>query len=184
MLEQVGMFISQNMINPFIDAIVGVKDYKEAFRDMALSVLKQLAQIAMMRAIAGFASSFAGGFGFGGGGGATPYIPALAGGGIIRGGFKAYAQGGIADRPTLGLIGEGGMNEAVVPLPDGKKIPVDMNQENKEPTTNQFIISAVDAKSFVELARRNPEAIIRPLTEQIERGNQGLRSNLKKAVNR
>ena len=56
-----------------------------------------------------------------------------------------------------------------------------MDKES-EPTQNTFFISAVDSKSFVELARRNPEAIIRPLTEQIEKGNQGLRQNLRKAV--
>jgi phage-related minor tail protein len=36
------------------------------------------------------------------------------------------ATGGIVNKPTTALIGEGGMNEAVVPLPNGKAIPVDM----------------------------------------------------------
>jgi len=45
-------------------------------------------------------------------------------GGIAPGGFRAFANGGIANRPTLGMVGEGGMNEAVVPLPDGRSIPV------------------------------------------------------------
>ena len=45
-------------------------------------------------------------------------------GGIAPGGFRAFAKGGIANKPTLGMVGEGGMNEAVVPLPDGKSIPV------------------------------------------------------------
>jgi hypothetical protein len=51
-------------------------------------------------------------------------------GGIMQGGFKAFANGGIVDRPTFGLVGEGSMNEAVVPLPDGKAIPVNMNGTN------------------------------------------------------
>ena len=38
------------------------------------------------------------------------------------------AKGGIVTRPTNALIGEGGMNEAVVPLPDGRSIPVDMGK--------------------------------------------------------
>ena len=45
-------------------------------------------------------------------------------GGIAPGGFRAFAKGGIANRPTLGMVGEGKYNEAVVPLPDGKSIPV------------------------------------------------------------
>jgi tape measure domain-containing protein len=51
---------------------------------------------------------------------------ALADGGIAAGGFKAFANGGIATSPTLGLIGEGRYNEAIVPLPDGRSIPVQM----------------------------------------------------------
>jgi tape measure domain-containing protein len=39
---------------------------------------------------------------------------------------QPYAKGGIVTGPTNALIGEGGMNEAVVPLPNGKAIPVDM----------------------------------------------------------
>ena len=42
----------------------------------------------------------------------------------------AYADGGIVNKPTLGLIGEAGLNEAVVPLPNGKSIPVEMNQHS------------------------------------------------------
>ena len=42
----------------------------------------------------------------------------------------AYADGGIVNKPTLGLIGEAGLNEAVVPLPNGKSIPVEMNQRS------------------------------------------------------
>lgn len=62
---------------------------------------------------------------FGGGG-----VQATAMGGIYRGGISAFAEGGIVTRPTMGLVGEGGQNEAVVPLPDGKAIPVNMNGTN------------------------------------------------------
>jgi len=48
----------------------------------------------------------------------------FANGGMAPGGFRAYANGGIINKPTLGLVGEGKMNEAIVPLPDGKSIPV------------------------------------------------------------
>ena len=56
--------------------------------------------------------------------GVSPF--AFANGGVIPGGFKAFASGGIITQPTLGLVGEGRFNEAVVPLPDGKSIPVQM----------------------------------------------------------
>lgn len=38
----------------------------------------------------------------------------------------AFASGGIVSKPTVALIGEAGQNEAVVPLPDGRRIPVEM----------------------------------------------------------
>jgi phage-related minor tail protein len=47
-----------------------------------------------------------------------------ANGGVLSGGFKAFASGGTVSKPTLGLVGEGKYNEAIVPLPDGKSIPV------------------------------------------------------------
>ena len=50
----------------------------------------------------------------------------FANGGIAPGGFKKFATGGIVTGPTLGLVGEGRYNEAIVPLPDGKSIPVDL----------------------------------------------------------
>lgn len=39
---------------------------------------------------------------------------------------QGFATGGVVTGPTLGLIGEGRFNEAVVPLPNGKSIPVDL----------------------------------------------------------
>lgn len=50
----------------------------------------------------------------------------FANGGIASGGFRAFADGGIVTGPTLGLVGEGRYNEAVIPLPDGKSVPVDL----------------------------------------------------------
>ncbi|MFZ9998767.1 MAG: tape measure protein, partial [Candidatus Nanopelagicaceae bacterium] len=41
---------------------------------------------------------------------------AFAKGGIAPGGFRAFANGGVVSGPTLGLVGEGRFNEAVVPL--------------------------------------------------------------------
>lgn len=51
----------------------------------------------------------------------------LANGGIAPGGFTAFANGGIVTGPTLGLVGEGRYNEAVIPLPDGKSVPVQLS---------------------------------------------------------
>ena len=65
-----------------------------------------------------------------------------ANGGIAPGGFQAFANGGVVTGPTLGLVGEGRYNEAVIPLPDGKSVPVQLsggdggNQINSNITVN------------------------------------------------
>jgi len=53
-----------------------------------------------------------------------------ANGAVWKGGFQAFANGGMVSGPTLGLIGEGKYNEAIVPLPDGRSIPVQMTGAN------------------------------------------------------
>jgi tape measure domain-containing protein len=66
------------------------------------------------------------GGGIGGIAGLIPKSGKAANGAVWNGGFKAFANGGMVTGPTLGLIGEGRYNEAIVPLPDGRSIPVQM----------------------------------------------------------
>lgn len=67
---------------------------------------------------AGYSTTgYAGAYGFETGGIMTPYG---------RAELRAYEKGGIASSPQIALYGEGSMNEAFVPLPDGKTIPVTM----------------------------------------------------------
>jgi hypothetical protein len=66
----------------------------------------------------------------GGGIGALAGVMGFANGGIMSGlgslPLNKYAGGGVANSPQLALFGEGKMNEAYVPLPDGRSIPVTM----------------------------------------------------------
>ena len=59
-----------------------------------------------------------------------PPIPKFEKGGIMGPNgvipLKTYSKGGIATSPQLALFGEGKDNEAYVPLPDGRSIPVTM----------------------------------------------------------
>jgi hypothetical protein len=52
--------------------------------------------------------------------------------------LRRYAGGGIADSPQLAMFGEGAANEAFVPLPDGRRIPVQMSGQSG----HTFIIDA------------------------------------------
>jgi len=131
--------------------IAGTATAKEVFASFLQSVGQALSQaasqmIATYIAI-GIAKAFAGLSGGSGGndplkgvGGAdwnkytdsagnmAPNLQGFANGGIAPGGFQAFANGGVVSGPTLGLVGEGRYNEAIVPLPDGKSIPVQINE--------------------------------------------------------
>ena len=98
--------------------IEGTMSIKDAFKSMAVSILQSLAQVLAKMMTMKILSSMFG----------IPGIP-MANGGIIpmaKGGIiKGYQHGGIAKEPTY-LVGEAGP-EAVVPLPDGRSIPVNMS---------------------------------------------------------
>ena len=75
----------------------------------------------------------------------------FATGGIAPGGFRAFAKGGTVTQPTLGMVGEGGMNEAIVPLPDGRSIPVQMAGGGEVATLLKQLISIVSQGGDVYL---------------------------------
>lgn len=51
----------------------------------------------------------------GGGGGSKPPVKKAADGAYWPGGFKAFADGGVVNKPTMGLVGEGGESEYIIP---------------------------------------------------------------------
>ena len=124
----------------------GTATAKEVFADFLKSVgqtlLQAAGQMISTYVAIGIAKIFAGLGGGGGAGGLEPNTAAgnaafmqrtgalgFANGGVAKGGFvpfKAFADGGTVSGPTLGLVGEGKYNEAIVPLPDGRSIPVSM----------------------------------------------------------
>ena len=75
----------------------------------------------------------------------------FARGGVAPGGFRAFANGGMVTSPTLGMVGEGGMNEAIVPLPDGRSIPVQMGGGGEVATLLKQLISIVSQGGDVYL---------------------------------
>ena len=127
----------------------------DSFMQMAQKIIADMIKMLIYKSLLGLfgggqsggGGMFGGLFGGGGGGGAGSALPSSgpgltwdatamdfvpnANGNVLRGGFQAFAKGGIVKAPTLGLIGEGGKNEAVVPLPDGRAIPVDFGKGGK-----------------------------------------------------
>jgi tape measure domain-containing protein len=100
-------------------------------------------------ALAGATSAASTGLSFDPGGMAGFSAPwAFANGGIAPGGFQAFANGGIVTGPTLGLVGEGRYNEAVIPLPDGKSVPVDLGGAMGSQITSNIVVNvSSDGKS-------------------------------------
>lgn len=127
-------------VNEFNSALFqvarGYKDAKTAALDFGTSVIAMFAQILIKRQILGPLAgalsdgieSFAKGM----------FVSSAMGNVVTSDGplqLSRYAYGGvhrspggIARRPTLSLFGEGRTPEAYVPLPDGRTIPVTVNQ--------------------------------------------------------
>jgi len=144
---------------------------KDLFMDMLnnmlnafLKVISQMMAQQMMSGIGKVVGSMFGGFGG---------MLGMANGGVMNGHFmplRAMAGGGTVNSPTLGLIGEGRYNEAVVPLPDGKSIPVQMNQGKED--IHITIQNVLDAKEVVgKVAQENPHIIVNPVVADY--GNRG-----------
>lgn len=116
----------------------GTDDWAESLKGIASGVLKdiakQLFQIyvieAAIKALKGFLSG-----GTDAAGNFVPKISGFANGGVMTSSgpapLKRYSQGGIANRPQLALYGEGSKPEAYVPLPDGRRIPVALQGQDK-----------------------------------------------------
>ena len=154
--------IAEGAINSFAsgmtDALMSIVDGSasagEAFKKFASQFLMDIARMIIQTLVFNAIRS-AMGIPLANGGvvaGGVGEMTAFANGGVASGGLgrfvpvKGYATGGpIVNKPHVALIGEGQHNEAVVPLPDGRSIPVDMTGA---PETQVAInIEAVDGAS-------------------------------------
>lgn len=123
------------------DALVNLrKTGKLNFKDLANSIIDDLIRIQVRSSITGTLASMLGSLNpFGG---STAAIQAdlrttiaanpsiFANGGIMTAAgsmpLRKYAGGGVANSPQVAIYGEGSKPEAYVPLPDGRSIPVTM----------------------------------------------------------
>lgn len=101
--------------------------------------------------------SLLGGLGSGGGGSLISGIAGLFGfanGGIMTSAgplpLRAYVNGGVASSPQLALFGEGEQNEAFVPLPDGRRIPVALSLNSK-------VAGGADSSAFAAASALNAQ---------------------------
>jgi tape measure domain-containing protein len=116
--------------------IDGTEEWGNSLKEIASGVLKDIArQLVQTMVIAPIVKGITKGFGFADGGIMSPSGPVP---------LKTYSRGGIANTPQLALYGEGSMNEAYVPLPDGRRIPVALQGGRGSASTTNVVIN-VDA---------------------------------------
>jgi hypothetical protein len=148
----------------FSAAFRDTKDPLGAFGDALANVVYTRAATSLAEAMATQAMSS------GGGAGILSTVSSWFGfaeGGIMSSAGKvpvnAYASGGVANSPQIALFGEGRMNEAFVPLPDGKSIPVSLQGGGSAITINQpLVINAPNAgpETVNQIASMMPGFII------------------------
>lgn len=173
------MFSTQKSFQSFADAIHSI------FRKLAMDIVQEWIKSGIMNMLKNVGMTTVGGTT---GGATSPgsnadlaasnnfnrLIQQGAMGGVAIGGFKKFAFGSPnISQPTLGLIGEGAFNEAVVPLPDGRSIPVAMQNKGAQGSAsrnNNYFIQAMDSESFVDFTTRNPGAILGPLSDELDAG--------------
>jgi hypothetical protein len=139
----------------------------DSFADM---VAQMLAEFLKAQLIKGFLSLFPG---FGGGGlgssasNVAQYAPLpYANGGLASGGFTAFANGGMVTGPTLGLVGEGRYNEAIIPLPDGKSVPVQLSGGaggNAAPISTNIVVNVKNGQADSQMSGNQGNQLAREL---------------------
>jgi len=105
----------------FEDAIISGGKFSDVLKGLEQDILRIILRMTVTKglekAIGGAVGGIATAFGFADGGVMSSQGPLP---------LRKYASGGIANSPQMAVFGEGRMNEAFVPLPDGRSIPVTM----------------------------------------------------------
>lgn len=163
-------------------ALAGIfQSIAESFADM---VAKMIAEWLFFQLITGIGNLF--GFSTAGPDRATTSLPLInqyssglgyANGGIAVGGFQAFADGGMVSGPTLGLVGEGRYNEAIVPLPNGKSIPVELGDSAGNNISSNIVVNVNNGQmqsngsgNGSQLGRKLEGAVRQVLVEELRPG--------------
>lgn len=141
---------AKNIQNAFADFLFdpfdnGLKGMLKSFSTMIQRMIAEAAAAELTKKL--FGNLVPGGEGKGLAGGFIDAIGEFfnfANGGIMTGAgsipLNKYASGGVAYSPQLAIFGEGRTPEAYVPLPDGRRIPVKMEDAGSQSIVNNFII--------------------------------------------
>jgi hypothetical protein len=169
-LGQSGM----NMGTQIADALVGIIDGSKSAKEALADLLKQFGRMLLNQA---FQQLFAG-MGGAGGGSLLGGLFGFADGGVMtrRGPLplQVFANGGIANRPSLALFGEAKRPEAFVPLPDGRTIPVTMRGGNQQPSNINYytyhVAPGVQRGELMAALKMTEDRAVSRVSENARRG--------------
>jgi len=145
---RIGSVLEDNILRAIDAAVEGTFRWRRALQDTLKDLGMTMAKMGISAGLQLAATGVAGALAAKGG-----VFPAFE----TRLPIKAYAKGGITQGPEIAIIGEGKKQEAVVPLDNGQKIPVEMKGEGGG-TTNIYI-SAMDGADVMRVLSNNPEAV-------------------------
>jgi tape measure domain-containing protein len=160
------------------EALAGMfRSIADHFADMVAKMIAEYLKMQLIEGIMNIFSMLAPGFGTGIAPGpvaksagvkfsATKMGPAFANGGVASGGFTAFANGGMVTGPTLGLVGEGRYNEAIIPLPDGKSVPVQLSGAaggNAAPINTSIVVNVKNGQAESQMSGNQGNQLAREL---------------------
>jgi tape measure domain-containing protein len=160
------------------EALAGMfRSIADHFADMVAKMIAEYLKMQLVEGIMNIFSMLAPGFGTGIAPGpvaksagvkfsATKMGPAFANGGVASGGFTAFANGGMVTGPTLGLVGEGRYNEAIIPLPDGKSVPVQLSGAaggNAAPINTSIVVNVKNGQAESQMSGNQGNQLAREL---------------------
>ena len=158
-----------------------IETMANAFKNLANTIIQEMTRALLNQAVSkllgGALKILGGAMGGASMGGANYFDPktglgvagpnfGLANGGIIKGTFmpmRKFATGGVVTGPTMGLVGEGRFNEAVVPLPNGKSIPVELGQGAGNNISTNIVVNMNNGQSSSQASGRGGQALGREI---------------------
>ena len=142
---KIGDSLQSNMESAFQSLVDGTKSAKEAFAGMAKAILADIAKmIIKMLVMKMLQATLGGSFGI--------PLPGARNGGVFAQGEKqnGYRSGGVARGSQGGYPAMLHGTEAVVPLPNGRSIPVDMGKQSGQMVSNVTVNVSAEGNTKTE----------------------------------
>lgn len=152
--------IEDSIVEAFKSGKLSMQDFTDTVIDglIRIAVQQQIMQ-PFASALPGIGSSLFSLFGFADGGVMTPSGPLP---------LKKYATGGVASGPQVAVYGEGRQNEAYIPLPDNRTVPVTLTGGGSSQVTVNIIEDSSRAGQVTQGSGEGGSFTLDIFVEQIE----------------